>query len=302
MAKFDFDCNRPERSQGEDLHSAQEVQKWDAEKNNPSSILADIGILFIDQAERAGVLADYGPPNAASLPEDLHGPGWVATFIGAPAFLVNLDFMEQQSLPVPESWADLLNPLYAGRVGLTRVGVAGNGTWAFAAMNLAAGGTVDDYGPGIDYARRLLPNLTQAATLDTFERGEVPISIRYDFNHLTWAPDPEERGVRYRIVFPTDGSIWGPSALMMNRYDTAHADFGRMFMEWVLTDEGQNVFAKFARPIRTVVPGDSYTVPDDIRARWLPDAMYEQVRTVDFTRIHADELLEIWDTQVVDGS
>ena len=65
--KFGFDCNRPDRSQGEDLISAQEIQKFDAEKNNPAAVLADIGILFIDQAKTANVLADYEPPNASSF-------------------------------------------------------------------------------------------------------------------------------------------------------------------------------------------------------------------------------------------
>ena len=49
--KFGFDCNRPERSQADDLLSAEEIQKFDAEKNNPVAALADVGILFIAQAE-----------------------------------------------------------------------------------------------------------------------------------------------------------------------------------------------------------------------------------------------------------
>src|SRR3954465_10269832 len=40
QVKFGFDCNRPERSQAEDIVSAEEVPKFDAEKNNPGAILA----------------------------------------------------------------------------------------------------------------------------------------------------------------------------------------------------------------------------------------------------------------------
>jgi putative spermidine/putrescine transport system substrate-binding protein len=112
MQKYGFDCNRTERSQGEDLLSAQEIEKFDAEKNNPVAGLADIGILFIDQAKQVGVLADYQPPNATLLPDDLHGPGWVTTFVGAPAFLVNGTFLTSRGLPIPYSWHDLLNPVY----------------------------------------------------------------------------------------------------------------------------------------------------------------------------------------------
>ena len=232
---FGFDCNRPERSKGEDLLSAQEIQAWDAEKNNPQSVLADIGSPFIDQAAEAGILADYQPPNASLLPEGMYGDGWVTTFVGVPSWAVNVGFLESRNIPVPETWADLADPVYAGMVGLNRVGVSGGGTWSFVAMNLAAGGTMDDFGPGLEYGRRLLPNIGQQATMDTFERGEVPIWIRYDFNHIANMATFEERGIDYRIVIPSDGSVYAPSVLMMNRYDTGHHDFAKMFMEWVLT-------------------------------------------------------------------
>jgi putative spermidine/putrescine transport system substrate-binding protein len=284
------------------MSSAEEIGQWEAEKNNPQSVVADIGILFIPQGEEVGVLADYEAPNATLLPNDLHGPGWVATFTGVPTILVNLDSLESRGLAVPESWEDLTDPSYAGLVGLGRIGVSGSATWAFVAMNLAAGGTLEDWQPGVEYGRRLLPNLTQAASLDTFERGEVPISVRYDFNQAPWFADLDERGVNYRMMVPSDGSVFAPSTLMLNRYDTAHADFGQLFMEWVLTDEAQVIFAKYgARPIRSVVGEDRMVVPEEARANWLPDEEYENVETVDWREIDPEELQQIWESQVATG-
>jgi len=284
------------------MSSAQELQRWDAEKNNPQSILADIGIPFIPQATTVGVLADYQPPNAGLLPDDLHGPGWVATYVGVPTILVNIDALESRGLPVPESWANLTDPAYRQLVGLGRIGVSGSGTWSFVAMNLAAGGTLDNWQPGIEYGRQLLPNLTAAASFDTFEKGEVPISIRYDFNQATWFAELDQRGVNYRMVVPNDGSVFSPAALMLNRYDVAHADFGRMFLEWVLTDEAQVIFARYgARPIRSVAGDDRLTVPDEARLTWLPDDAYANVRTIDWRQIDSEELLDIWENRVVGG-
>ncbi len=300
---FGFDCNRDGRDLSEgSLSSAEEIGQWESEKNNPQSVLADIGILFIPQAEQVGLLADYEPPNAASLPDDLHGPGWVATFTGVPAILVNLDALASRGLAAPETWEDLTDPAYAGLVGLGRIGVSGSATWAFVAMNLAAGGDLENWQPGIDYGRRLLPNITQSATLDTFERGEVPISVRYDFNQAVWYPDLDERGVNYRLLVPDDGSVYAPSALMFNGYDTDHADFGKMFMDWVLSDEGQLIYAKYgARPIRSVVGEDRIVVPEEARANWLPDEEYANVETVDWRAIDPEELQQIWETQVATG-
>jgi putative spermidine/putrescine transport system substrate-binding protein len=303
LQAFGFDCNRPERSQAEDILSAEEIQKWDAEKNNPVAILADVNILFIPQALTVNTLADYEAPNATLLPDNLHGPGWVATFVGVPTIMANISFLEGHGLPVPRSWADLLNPAYAGMVGMSRVGIGGSGTFSFLAMNLAAGGTVDDFGPGIEYAKALVPNLTSQASVETFERGEVPISVRFDFNSASLLETLLEHGVNAQIFVPTDGSVYATQTLMMNRYDVAHQDFGKMFMEWVLTDEAQAIFAKFgARPIRSVVGDDPIVIPDDARALWLPDQDYSNVVNVDSSTIDPSEILDIWENQVLGGS
>lgn len=301
---FAFDCNREDRDLGTDLNSAQEVQAWDAERNNPTSVLADIGILFIPQAEEVGILADHEPPNANLLPPDLHGPGWVATFVGVPTFIVNVGVLESRGLPIPESWADLTNPAYSSPplVGMSRPGVGSSSTWAFVAMNLAAGGSLTDWQPGIDYGKELLPNITQSASLETFERGEVPIAIRFDFSHATWVDELDQRGVDYRIIVPADGSVYAQHTLMMNRFDTPHADFAKMFMDWVLTDEGQRLFAKSGgRPIRSVVGESRLTVPEDMRIHWLADEAYANVVTIDWTKVDSNQILDTWENQVVGG-
>ena len=300
---FGFDCNREGRDLTESgMSSAEEIQRWEAEKNNPQSVLADIGILFIPQAEQVGILADYEPPSASLLPAEFHGPGWVATFNGIPTYLVNVDALASRNLPVPETWAALADPMYERLVGMGRVGVSGSATWAFVAMNLAAGGTVDNWAAGVDYGKQLLGNLVDQASIETFERGEVPISVRYDFNNATWFDQLDEHGVNYRLIVPADGSVYAPSTLMLNRYDVEHHDFGKMFMEWVLTDEAQVIFAKYgARPIRSVVGEERVEIPVEAKAYWLPDEDYDVVTTVDWRAIDSDLVRDTWESQVAGG-
>ena len=302
QVNFGFDCNREDRDIGEGMSSGEEIQAWLAEKNNPQSSVADIGILFIPQAEEVGILADYEPPEAAQLPAEWHGPGWVPTFTGVPSFLVNVDALEEAGVPIPETWADLAKPEYEGLVGMGRVGVSGSATWAFVAMNMAAGGSMDNWEPGIEYGKQLLPNIVDQASIETFERGEVPIAIRYDYNNAPWFEQLEEDGVNYKLVIPKDGSIVAPSTLMMNKYETAHADLAKMFMGWVLTDEAQQIFARYgARPIRSVVGDDLLVVPDEAKANWLPDEDYEVVETIDWRSVEPDAIREMWENEVVGG-
>ena len=304
QAKFSFDCNRKDRSQGEDMSSAEEIAAFDSEKNNPKAVLADIGILFSSAAEQKGVLSGYVPAAATKLPSYLFGKngGWEATFVGVPGFVVNVDYLTSKGIAVPQTWADLAKPDYKGLVGFGKPGSSGTATMAFVAMNLAVGGTLDDYTKGIAYAKTLLPNIQGVAegNADQFEKGAVPIQIKYDFNLIALANQEKAKKINAQVVIPSDGSIYAPSAIIMNKYDSAHADFGKMFMDWILTDQGQTDFAKFgARPIRYVL-GD-LTLPDSAKALWLPDSQYSAVKTIDTSKIDIAKIADIWQNQVGAG-
>jgi putative spermidine/putrescine transport system substrate-binding protein len=73
-----------------------------------------------------------------------------------------------------------------------------------------------------------------------------------------------------------------------------------MFTDWVLSDEGQTVFAKFgARPIRSVTGG--LTLPADATAGWLPDDQYTKVQKVDLLQVPISKIADVWQNQVGAG-
>lgn len=96
-------------------------------------------------------------------------------------------------------------------------------------------------------------------------------------------------------------SVYGPSALMINRYNTAKADLAKLLLDFVLTDAAQTAFAEFgARPIRYVL-GD-LELPDEAKAKWLPDVDYADVKQVqDWTKVDANVIAETWDVEVLGG-
>lgn len=301
IAKFceknGFTCKRTDT----DMSSAEEIQKFDAEQGNPIAVMADIGIIYGPIAEKQSVVPGYLPPNAEKVPAAFKSAsgGWVGTFVGVPAFVVNTDVVKN----VPRTWDDLLKPEYKGLIaspGDPRK--SGTAATTFIAWAYAHGGDEKNLQPGIDFAKQILPQYSSAeGSIEVIEKGEVGIWLRYDFNAIAAAEALKAKGIGAEVVIP-GVSIYAPSALMLNKYNTGKSDLAKMFADWVLSDEGQTVFAEFgARPVRYVL-GD-LQLPDSAKAKWLPDDQYAQVKQVgDWSAIDAATIAEVWETQVLAGS
>ena len=285
-----------------DMSSLEEITKFDEEKNNANAMMADIGMLWGQIAEERGVLPSYLPPAAEQLPEGYKSAtgGWVATFAGVPAFVVNTDAISQQGLPMPATWADLLKPELKGKVGSPGdPRSSGTAQTTFLAWAYANGGDAGNLDPAVEYAKQLIGQYSAAeSTVDLLEKGEIVLWIRYDFNCNAAVNTLKEKYINAKTVIP-GVSIYAPSALMVNKFNTAKSEATKAFMEFVLSDEAQTVFARFgARPIRSVL--GLLELPAEATANWLPEADYAQVKIVeDFTAIDAQQISDIWDTEVL---
>lgn len=294
-AKYGFQFQH----QDTDMSSLEEITKFDAEKNNPKALMADIGMLYGPLAEKRGVVPNYLPPNASVLPAGFKAAsgGWIATFVGVPAIVVNTDVIET----VPRTWADLAKPEYAGKVGAIDPTKSGTAATSFLSWVYASGGDESNMAPGTEMAKKIVANFAAAeGNAQTLEKGEVPIQIKYDYNCNAAAEKVKEKGVNAEVVIP-GVSIYAPSALMVNKYNAGKMDAAKLFMEYVLSDEGQEIFAKFgARPIRYVL-GD-LKLPDSAKANWLPESQYAQVKQVkDWTKVDPEALGDFWKEQVLGG-
>jgi putative spermidine/putrescine transport system substrate-binding protein len=282
-----------------DMSSLEEITKFDAEKNNPVAVMADIGMLYGIVADQRGVVPPYLPEAARAFPEGFTSKngGWFATFVGVPSFVVNTDVVKN----VPQTWADLAKPEYKGLVNAMDPTRSGTDATTLLAWAYSLGGNEGDLSVVTDFAKQMVGQYTTAsANAQTLEKGEVPIQIKYDFNCIAAAEAVKAKGVNATVVVP-GVSIYAPSALMLNTYNTAKMDLAKMFSEFILTDEGQAVFARFgARPIRTVV-GD-LKVPDEAKAKWLPDDNYAKVVNVqNWGTVEVEKIAAFWTDEVLGG-
>jgi len=248
-----------------DMSSAEEIAKWDAEKNNPVSDVGDIGLQFGPIAVNKGVLLPYKNSRWKEIPawaKDADGY-YAATYYGTIAFLVNTKVVKN----IPRTFKDLLKPEYKGMVSIQDPRRAANAQFAVIAAAFANGGSEDNLQPGIDFFAKLQKSGNLKSVLpdkNTLSKGEVGIGLLWDFQGLAWRKDIP--GLVVQI--PADGTTYGPYATVINKY-TTRPNAAKLWVETVLSDEGQIAFAKSgARPIRKV------QLPADVQAGLLPERQY----------------------------
>lgn len=283
-----------------DMSSGEAIQRYAAEAGNAAGFMSDIGGLWGPVAEDAGVAPGYVPEAAEKLEEGQYGPngGWVNTFTGVVGFLVNTDVAEP-----PKSWEDLLKDEYkGGKISSNGLDEPVGGTQQATLMSIALsqGGSVENTDAVWPYLNELFANGSVSevpVSDDALLRGEYGVSVTYDFNATRAIEQAKEKGVELEFVVPEDGSIHMPSSLLVNGYNSANMDLLKAFMEFVLTDEGQLLFADFgAKPIR-YVNGD-LDVPEDRRGRWFPEEMYADTQTIDTTKVDPEKLIQDYGANV----
>lgn len=257
-------------------NSGQSLSQMIAEREAPVNDVAYWGVTTGIQAKDEGVVEPYKPALFDEVPEGLKDPegNWFAVHSGSIGFFVNVDALS--GAPVPQCYADLLKPEYQGMVGYLDPASAFVGYASAVAINDGLGGTLQDFDPSIDFFRKLSENDPIVPMQTSYARvvsGEIPIMLDYDFN--AYRAKYEEDG-NFEFVIPCEGSIAVPYVMSLAA-DAPHPEAGKKVLDFVLSDEGQQVWANaYLRPARNV------ELPEDVAARFLPAAEYERVSAVDY--------------------
>ncbi len=276
-------------------NSGQTLTSLIAEKDNPVADVAYYGVVFGPQAVEKDVVAAYKPEHFDEIPDQLKDAEgkWMTIHYGAISFICNTDALGD--VPVPQSWEDLLKPEYKGKVGFLDPTSAAVGYSVVTAANLAMGGTVDDWGPGIEYLKKLEQNGAihpkQTATAKVV-KGEIPILIDADFNGYKMKYNDE---APIEVVIPKEGSLKIPYIISLVK-DAPHAEQGKKYIDFILSDEGQKLFAEgFVRPIRNV------DIPEETESKFLPASDYERAMDVDFVKLNdvQSDVIEQWKGEVI---
>ena len=283
-----------------DMTSAEEIAIFDAEKDDPTKDVGDIGLSMSPEAEKQDVLGTYKASTWDSFPDWAKDPDgkWVMTYTGSIAFIANKDFTGGSC---PTSWEDVKDGDYLVSVGNVMSGAASQ--VAVLSCAIANGGSIDDVQPGIDFFK----DLAEEGRLDTGDTtsarmasGEMVCCVgNYDYSVLAWKENiqAENPDMKLDIVIPTDGSVTNGYCQIINKYSVRpHA--AALAIEYLCSDEGAVQRAEgYARPTKTDVE-----LPEEVQEKLLPSDMYESCTNVTDVEALNDacaEIAELWEKEVL---
>jgi len=231
-----------------------------AEKNNPQAdLIWGIAVSSIMILKGEGMLEPYTPVGVegirASFRDPADPPEWVGIDGYVNMFCVNTIMAEEKNLPIPKSWADLLDPVYEGQIVMPDPASSGTG-YMFVASVLQGMGEEAGY----EYLKSLDKNMAMytksgSKPCKMVAAGEYAVAISHDLIAARLVAD----GAPIEIVVPAEGSGWEMevNALMKGAKNPEGA---KRFLDWAITDEAQNLYATYF----SVIAKDGFPLPQNV--------------------------------------
>ena len=261
---------------GSSAQENQAIRSLKGDKRAPDAV--DVGPSFAVAGAQEGLYAKYKVRTFKTVPRGMKdGRGyWIGDYYGVISIGYNANIISTE----PKTFADLLKPIYRGKVALNGNPLTSNSAVAgvFAAA-LSNGGSLNNVSPGIDFFAKLKKAgnfIPVEGTPQTVASGQTPIVIDWDYLNLAYGP--EFPAAKWHVVIPKDGIYGGYYCQAINA-TAPHPNAARLWEEFLYSDQAQILFLKgYAHPARFNDLAKRHKIPKSLLKK-LPDAkLYAKVR------------------------
>ena len=239
-----------------------------AEKANPQAdVIMGVAASSMEIFKAEGMLAPYAPAGFNALnrkfSDSANPPSWVGMDVFAAVVCYNTVEGAKKNIPKPETWADLIKPVYKGQVVMPNPASSGTGYFDVTAWLQ----TMGEAG-GWKYMDALHENIAQythsgSKPCRQAGAGEFVVGISFDFR----GNDVKAKGAPVELVFPKEGLGWDIEAAGIMK-TTKKMDAAKKLMDWVATREANEAYAKnFAIVAHPAVKPTLPHIPADLASR-----------------------------------
>ncbi len=219
--------------------------RLEAEKANPQASIwvGGVGLNHMS-AKKKGLTAPYVSKLAKNTPEQYRDPEnyWIGLYVGPLGFITNDKVAKEQGLVPPTSWADLLKPMYKGKIRVGNPSVTGTAYNVLTTILYVFGGNEDK---AFAYLKQLDANVDQytksgAAGGKSVAIGEIPIAIGYAHDMVKLKVE----GAPVIITIPSEGTGYevASMSLVKDGKDTVNA---KKLYDWILGKTAQDIIAQW---------------------------------------------------------
>jgi iron(III) transport system substrate-binding protein len=215
-----------------------------AEKNNPQAdavfALAATSLLVLEQE---GMLTPYAPKGVEALNprfvDTKKPPMWVGMDVWGATICFNTVEAQKRNLPKPESWKDLLKPVYKGQITMPHPASSGTGF-----LDVTAWLQLFGEAEGWKYMDALHENIAQyvhsgSKPCRQAGAGEFVMGISFEYR----ANATKASGAPIDLIFPKEGVGWDMEASAIMKASKKQ-EAVRKLMDWGVTREANELYAK----------------------------------------------------------
>ena len=194
--------------------------------------------------KRRGILEPYAPKNLAALRPNFRDSEAVPHWIGMEAWVAAICFntieAQKQNLPRPESWFDLLNPVYKGKIVFSDPAASGTGYFHVSAfLQLFGEAKAWEFMEGLHrniavYEPSGTRPCRHAAT------GEYPIGISYELAGMM----EKDKGAPIDILVMKEGGGWDMDTAAILK-GTKNLEAAKALMDFAASRKANELYARW---------------------------------------------------------